>query len=169
VGTLPIDEVYDELRRIAAGYVRREKHQSVQATDLVHQAYLRLAQDPHGRWNDRTHFLALAAIAMRRLLIERARARGAAKRGGDAMRVTFDEALPVAGADDQLDLMALDRALTSLAAHNADHARVVELRYFGGLTIDETAEVMGTSPATVKRHWTIAKAWLLRELEQGTR
>jgi RNA polymerase sigma factor (TIGR02999 family) len=169
VGTLPIDEVYDELRRIAAGYVRREKHQSVQATDLVHQAYLRLAQDPHGRWNDRTHFLALAAIAMRRLLIERARARGAAKRGGDAMRVTFDEALPVAGADDQLDLMALDRALTSLAAHNADHARVVELRYFGGLTIDETAEVMGTSPATVKRHWTIAKAWLLRELEQGAR
>jgi RNA polymerase sigma factor (sigma-70 family) len=85
------------------------------------------------------------------------------------MRVTFDEALPVAGADDQLDLMALDRALTSLAAHNADHARVVELRYFGGLTIDETAEVMGTSPATVKRHWTIAKAWLLRELEQGAR
>jgi RNA polymerase sigma factor (TIGR02999 family) len=169
VGTLPIDEVYDELRRIDAGYVRREKHQSVQATDLVHQAYLRLAQDPHARWNDRTHFLALAAMAMRRLLIERARARGAAKRGGDAMRVTFDEALPVAGADDQLDLMALDRALTSLAAHNADHARVVELRYFGGLTIDETAEVMGTSPATVKRHWTIAKAWLLRELEQGAR
>lgn len=164
MATPPIDEVYDELRRIANGYVRREKHQSVQATELVHEAYMRLAGDPKSRWHDRTHFLALAAISMRRLLVERARARGAAKRGGHDVRVTFNEALPVAGTNQDLDLIALDAALTKLASENADHARVVELRYFGGLTIEETAEAMASSPATVKRHWTIARAWLAREL-----
>lgn len=163
----PIDEVYAELRRLANGYVRREQHQTVQATELVHEAYLRMAQDANGRWNSRTHFVALAAIAMRRLLVERARARGAAKRGGDAVRVTFDEALPVASTTQNLDLIALDAALTRLEALDPAHAKVVELRYFGGLTIDETAEAMTISPATVKRHWTLAKAWLLRELEQG--
>ncbi len=167
MATPPIDEVYAELRRIASGYVRREKHQSVQATELVHEAYLRLAADPHGRWNNRTHFLTFAAISMRRLLIEHARARGAAKRGGDAVRVTFNEALPVAGTDQDLDLIALDAALTKLATQNAEHARLVELRYFGGLTVDETADAMQISPATVKRHWIVAKAWLLRELEPG--
>lgn len=167
VATPPIDEVYDELRRIANGYVRREKHKSVQATELVHEAYMRLAADPKGRWNNRTHFLAIAAISMRRLLVEHARARAAAKRGGDAVRVTFNEALPVVGTDQDLDLIALDRALTKLEAENADHARLVELRYFGGLTVEETAEAMNSSPATVKRHWIVAKAWLLRELEQG--
>ena len=167
MGTPPIEEVYAELRRIANGYVRREKHKSVQATELVHEAYLRLAQDPKGRWNNRTHFLAIAAISMRRLLVERARARGAAKRGGDEVRVTFNEALPVAGTNQDLDLIALEAALTKLAAENADHARVVELRYFGGLTVEETADAMEISPATVKRHWTVARAWLLRELEQG--
>lgn len=163
----PIDEVYAELRRVARGYVRREKHQSVQATELVHEAYLRMANDPSGQWNNRTHFVALAAIAMRRLLVERARARGAAKRGGDAIRVTFDEALPVAGTNQNLDLIALDAALTRLEVLDSGHARIVELRYFGGLTIEETAEAMGSSPATVKRQWALAKAWLLRELEQG--
>ena len=163
----PIDDVYAELRRLARGYVRREKHQSVQATELVHEAYLRMANDAKGRWNNRTHFVALAAIAMRRLLVEHARARGAAKRGGDAVRVTFDEALPVAGTNQDLDLIALDAALTRLASLDASHARVVELRYFGGLTVEETAEAMNISPATVKRYWTLAKAWLLRELEQG--
>ncbi|MBP6717015.1 MAG: sigma-70 family RNA polymerase sigma factor [Acidobacteria bacterium] len=167
MATPPIEDVYAELRRIAAGYVRREKHQSVQATELVHEAYMRMANDANGRWNDRTHFLALAAIAMRRLLIEHARARGAAKRGGDVVRVTFNEALPVAGTNQDLDLIALDSALTRLESLEASHAKVVELRYFGGLTVEETADAMGISPATVKRYWTLAKAWLLRELEQG--
>ncbi len=163
----PIEDVYAELRRLAGGYVRREKHQTVQATELVHEAYLRMANDASGRWNNRTHFVALAAIAMRRLLVERARARGAAKRGGDAVRVTFDEALPVAGTNQNLDLIALDAALTRLESLEPAHARIVELRYFGGLTVEETADAMNISPATVKRHWTLAKAWLLRELEQG--
>jgi RNA polymerase sigma factor (TIGR02999 family) len=137
----------------------------VQATELVHEAYLRMAGDQ--RWQNRTQFVAYAAIAMRRLLVERARARGAAKRGGDAARVTFDEALPVAGTEQNLDLIALDRALTELEALEPAHAKVVELRYFGGLTVEETAEAMHISPATVKRHWTVARAWLLRALEHG--
>jgi RNA polymerase sigma factor (TIGR02999 family) len=169
VAVPPIDDVYAELRRLANGYVRREKHQTVQATELVHEAYMRMANDKQGRWNDRTHFVALAAIAMRRLLVERARARGAAKRGGEAIRVTFDEALPVAGTGQDVDVIALDAALTRLAALDPAHARVVDLRYFGGLTVEETAEAMDISPATVKRYWNLARAWLLRELEQGSR
>jgi RNA polymerase sigma factor (TIGR02999 family) len=165
VGVPPIEDVYAELRRLAAGYVRRERDQSVQATELVHEAWMKMAADPAGRWNNRTHFVALAAIAMRRLLVEHARARHAAKRGGDALRVTFDEALPVAGTNQDLDLIALDRALTRLAAIDADHARVVELRYFGGLTVEETADAMSISAATVKRYWTLARAWLARELQ----
>lgn len=163
--TPPIEAVYAELRRLANGYMRREKHQTVQATELVHEAYMRLAHDANGRWNNRTHFVALAAIAMRRLLVEHARARHAVKRGGEFARVTYDEALPIAGTDQNLDLIALDSALTELEALEPAHAKVVELRYFGGLTVDETAEAMGISPATVKRHWTLAKAWLLRALE----
>lgn len=163
----PIDEVYAELKRLAGGYIRREQHKSVQATELVHEAYLRMGRGAPQRWNSRTHFVAFAAIAMRRLLVERARARHAAKRGGDAIRVTFDEALPVAGTEQNVDLIALDAALTRLDALEPSQARIVELRYFGGLTVEETAEAMAISPATVKRHWTLAKAWLLRELEQG--
>lgn len=163
----PIEEVYAELRRLAGAYVRREKHQSVQATELVHEAYLRMAHDAKGRWNNRTHFVALAAIAMRRLLVERARARATAKRGGDAIRITFDEALPVSGTNQNLDLIALDAALTRLEGLDPSHAKVVELRYFGGLTVEETAAAMQISPATVKRYWTLAKAWLLLELERG--
>ena len=162
-----IGEVYTELRRIAAGYVRLERAQSVQATDLVHEAYLRLAKEKHPRWQNRTHFLAIAAISMRRLLVERARARAAAKRGGGDVRVTLDDRVLVAGSrggPDEIDLIALDRALEHLAKRDAQQARIVELRYFGGLSVEETAEALGISPATVKRHWTMAKAWLLREL-----
>ena len=161
-----IEDVYGELRRIAAGYVRRERANSVQATELVHEAYVRLLKDKKPQWQDRTHFLAIAAIAMRRLLVERARARGAAKRGGDQVRVTLDAALLKAGADpaDPVDIVALDRALASLARLDAEQARIVELRFFGGLSVEETADALSISPATVKRHWTIAKAWLLREL-----
>lgn len=161
-----VEDVYAELRRLANGYVRRERAKSVQATELVHEAYLRLAKDAPSRWESRGHFVAIAAISMRRLLVERARARGASKRGGRRVQVTLDEGL-LAGVDlhHEVDLVALDRALTRLAALDASQARIVELRYFGGLSVEETAEAMDSSPATVKRHWTVAKAWLLRELE----
>jgi RNA polymerase sigma factor (TIGR02999 family) len=163
-----IAETYAELRRLANRYVRRERAASVQATDLVHEAYLRLSKQPHPAWQSRTHFLAIAAISMRRLLVERARARGAAKRGGHEVRVTLDESLLVSDTSaPSLDLVALDRALERLAAIDPPQARIVELRYFGGLSIPETAETLGISEATVKRHWTFARAWLLRELERG--
>jgi len=162
-----IGEVYTELRRLADAYVRRERANSVQATDLVHEAFLRLQKERAPQWRDRTHFLAIAAISMRRLLVERARARGASKRGGGQVQVTLDEKLL---ADDraarELDVIALDSALEQLAAVDPQQARIVELRFFGGLSVEETAEALSISPATVKRHWTIAKAWLLRELDR---
>src|SRR5688500_2659818 len=160
---LPI--VYQELRRLAAGYLRRERAgQTLQPTALVHEAYLRLMKDRPGRWQNRAHFCAIAAHSMRQILIERARARGAAKRGGARQRITLDEGL-VAGGDRSIDLVALDEALERLAALDPEQARLVELRFFGGLTVEETAEAMQISPATVKRHWTIASTWLARELE----
>lgn len=161
-----VADVYAELRRLADGYVRRERFQSVQATDLVHEAYVRLAGSATPEFQDRSHFVAIAAIAMRRLLVERARRRHAAKRGGAPVQVTLDDALlvgqhPAA----HLDLLLLDDALTRLAALDPQQARIVELRYFGGLSIEATAEAIGISPATVKRHWTVARAWLLRQIE----
>jgi RNA polymerase sigma factor (TIGR02999 family) len=160
---LPI--VYQELRRLAASYLRRERPgQTLQPTGLVHEAYLRLMKDRPDRWQNRAHFCAIAAHSMRQILIERARARGAQKRGGAQPRVTLDEAL-VAGGETSVDILALDRALENLAALDPEQARLVELRFFGGLTVEETAEAMSISPATVKRHWAIARAWLARELE----
>jgi RNA polymerase sigma factor (TIGR02999 family) len=160
---LPI--VYQELRRLAASYLRREKPgQTLQPTALVHEAYLRLMKDRPDRWQNRAHFCAIAAHSMRQILIERARARGAQKRGGGRPRVTLDEAL-VAGGERSIDLVALDEALERLAAMDPEQARLVELRFFGGLTVEETAEALDMSPATVKRHWTVARAWLARELE----
>ena len=161
-----IEQTYAELHRIAAHYLRREAHQSVQATELINEAYLRLVKDAPRRFENRPHFVAIAAIAMRRLLVERARARGAAKRGGVAhVQVTLDDALLAGGGEDrQIDILALDAALDNLARHDARIARVVELRYFGGLSVEEAAEALEISPATVKRHWTFAKAWLLRAL-----
>jgi RNA polymerase sigma factor (TIGR02999 family) len=156
--------VYDELRRLAASYLRRERPgQTLQATALVHDAYLRLLQDSQLSWQNRAHFFGIAARSMRQILIERARARHAAKRGGDRVRVTFDPGLIVT-VREPIDVEALDDALTRLAALDPDLARVVEVRFFGGLSIDETAEAMGISPATVKRRWTLAKAWLARDL-----
>jgi len=159
---LPI--VYQELRRLAAAYLRRERPgQTLQPTALVHEAYLRLMKDRPDRWQNRAHFCAIAAHSMRQILIEKARARGAAKRGGARPRVTLDEGL--VGTDERsIDLVALDEALERLAAIDAEQARLVELRFFGGLTVEETAEALGISPATVKRHWTVARAWLAREL-----
>jgi RNA polymerase sigma factor (TIGR02999 family) len=162
-----VDEVYAELRQIAARYMRREHARSVEATELVHEAYVRMAQGRPVAFENRGHFVALAAIAMRRLLVERARRRHAAKRGGKQLQVTLNDALLVdEGLRDGVDLVALDLALGRLADLDPGQARIVELRFFGGLSIEETAEAMALSPATVKRHWTLARAWLLRELER---
>ena len=158
--------VYAELRRLAAHYLRGERPgQTLQPTALVHEAYLKLQKDRPERWQNRAHFCAIAAHAMRQILIERARARDALKRGGGAPRVTFDEGLAAPADERGFDMVALDAALERLATLDAGQARIVELRFFGGLSIEETAEAMNISPATVKRHWALARAWLARELE----
>jgi RNA polymerase sigma factor (TIGR02999 family) len=170
IGAL-VEGLYPELHRLAAGYMRRERPgQTIQATALVHDVYLRLVGERNVSWQNRAHFCAIAANAMRQILVERARARHAAKRGGGVARVTLLEeragAAPDAGLD--VDVLALHDALDRLAAVDPDRARLVELRYFGGLTIEESAEALGWSPATVKRAWALARAWLSRELT-GTR
>lgn len=167
--------VYDELRRIAAGYVRGERPgQTIQATALVNEAFVRMAGERARHFNGRTHFLAIAALSMRQILVQRARARNAIKRGGGPQRVTLDDANAAnveaafrrpEPAPGDIDVLALDQALSRLAALDAELARVVELRYFGGLSVEEVAEVMGTSPATVKRQWALARSWLKRSLE----
>jgi RNA polymerase sigma-70 factor, ECF subfamily len=158
--------VYDELRRLAASYMRRERPgQTLQATALVHEAYVRLIRPGAQPWTGRTHFLAIAALSMRQVLVDRARRRGAAKRGGADQRITLDDTiLPAPTPDAGIDLVALDAALTRLAALDPRQARIVELRYFGGLTVEETAAAVNLSPATVKRHWTLARAFLKRAL-----
>jgi RNA polymerase sigma factor (TIGR02999 family) len=156
--------VYAELRRIAGREMRHEKPgRTLQTTALVHEAYLRLLKDASLSFESRAHFLGIAARAMREILIERARARAARKRGGAAVRVTLDDALAPEPAP-SIDVLALDEALRRLASLDGRHARVVELRYFGGLSVEETAAAMDLSPATVKRAWTLARAWLYREL-----
>lgn len=159
--------VYDELRRLAASYLRHERPgYTLQATALVHEAYVRLIGEQSHNWQDRTHFLAIAALSMRQILVQRARARNAAKRGGDPIRIELDDhLLPVSSAEhEEIDLVALDTALDKLAALDQRQAKVVELRYFGGLSVEEVAATLDISPATVKRDWTIARAWLKREL-----
>ena len=156
--------VYDELRRLAARYVSRERPgQTLQATALVNEAFVRISAERSREFQNRTHFLAIAALSMRQILVHRARARAAAKRGGAPQRVTLGDA-HLGSAQPDVDVLALDEALQRLAALDPEQARIVELRYFGGLTVEETAEVMGTSPATVKRHWAMARAWLKRAL-----
>lgn len=163
--------VYGELRRVAGAYMRRERPgQTLQPTALVHEAYLRLVRDRHVRWENRAHFCAIAANAMREILVERARRRRALRHGGGYRRTTLDDRL-VASQARAIDVQALDEALERLAAVDPARARIVVLRFFGGLTVEEVAEVLGVSPATVKRGWTLAKAWLRRELygEPGRR
>jgi RNA polymerase sigma-70 factor, ECF subfamily len=156
--------VYAELRRVAGAYVRRERQgQTLQATGLVHEAYLRLMRDRNVQWQNRAHFCAIAANAMRQILVERARARNAIKRGGAWARMTLNEGT-AAAPEAAVDVEVLDQALARLAERDPDQARLVELRYFGGLTIEETADVLGVSPATVKRSWMVARAWLKKEL-----
>lgn len=161
--------VYDELRRLADRYIHRERPgQTLQATALVHEAYVRLVNERARTFQNRAHFMAIAALSMRQILVQRARARHAAKRGGAPERVTLDDQVladVAPGGPEAIDLVALDAALTGLAAIDPAAAKVVECRYFGGLTIEETADVIGASPATVKRHWTMARAWLKHKLE----
>ena len=156
--------VEEELRRLARAYMRRERPgHTLQTTALVNEAFLRLTDARRVRWQDRAHFLGISARLMRRVLVDHARSRAYRKRGGGAKRVTLDERL-VGSPEPGLDLVALDRALTALAAVDARKGRVIELRYFGGFSVEETAEVLGVSSDTVKRDWRLAKLWLLREL-----
>jgi RNA polymerase sigma-70 factor (ECF subfamily) len=160
--------VYNELRRLAAAYMRRERPgQTLQATALVHEAFLRLA-GAGTPWHDERHFVGIAARSMRQILVERARARGAQKRWAALDRVTMSAALAVA-ADPESVLPSLDDALTRLEAIDPEQARIVELRYFVGLSIEETAAALDMSPATLKRRWALARAWLFRDLSNETR
>jgi RNA polymerase sigma factor (TIGR02999 family) len=159
--------VYDELRRQAHRCLRRERAgHTLQTTDLIHEAYLKLAGQAEVQWQNRTHFFALSAQLMRHILVDYARAKHRAKRGGEALRLSISKALQVAADEPDVDLLALDEALTRLAAFDEQQSRVVELRYFSGLDIEETAAALGVSSATVKRDWTTAKAWLGRELKR---
>ena len=155
--------LYGELRRLAARYMRRERPgQTLQPTALVHEMYLRLA-DAGTPWHDERHFVGIAARSMRQILVDRARERGAQKRWAGLNRVSLTESLALA-ADPEIMLPALDEALTRLEQIDAEQARIVELRFFAGLSIAEAAEALGMSPATLKRRWTLARAWLFREL-----
>ena len=160
--------VYRELKKIAEAYLRRERSEhTLQPTALAHEAYLKLIDQQRVRWQNRAHFYGIAAQAMRRILVDHARARHAEKRGGEGVIVSLDEAVDVS--DQQTgQLLALDEALRALAAFAPQKSRVVELRYFGGLTLEETAEVLGVSRATVIREWRLAKAWLYGELNKGS-
>ena len=156
--------IYDELRRQAAHYLRQERPgHTLQTTALIHEAYVRLVDQRNVQWQNRAHFFGIAAQMMRRILVDHARTKKRAKRGGSDIKVSLDDAaVAVKGQD--LDVVAVDEALNRLAKIDEQQSRVVELRFFRGLTVEETAEVMGISPATVKRDWSMAKAWLHREL-----
>lgn len=154
--------VYSELKRLASYYLGRERvGHTLQTTALVHEAYMRLVDQQHVDWKNRAHFLGLAAEMMRRILVNYARDRAAAKRGGGAKRISLSM-VDEAGEQPDIDLIALDQALTKLAALDARKSRIVELKFFGGMTTEETAEVMEISGATVEREWMVARAWLYR-------
>ena len=159
--------IYDELRRLARNYLRRERpDHSLQATALVHEAYMRLAGQDQAAWRNREHFLGVAAQMMRRVLVDHARGRGRAKRGADRRKISLS-GLDRLAATAAVDFSALDAALTALEALDAQKGRVVELRYFGGLSIQETARVLKISTSTVERDWRFARAFLQQELEAG--
>jgi RNA polymerase sigma factor (TIGR02999 family) len=157
--------VYTEIRKLARSYLRRERpDHTLQATALVHEAYMRLVDQREVAWQNRAHFFGIAAQIMRRILVDHARMQKAEKRGSGEIPIVLDEKLDVP--DQQLDFVALDDALKALGELDPRQARLVELRYFGGLNIEETAEVMNISPATVKREWAGARTWLRRELSR---
>ncbi len=158
--------VYDELRRLAAGYMRFEAPgHTLQATALVHEAYMKLIQQREVTWKSRAHFFGIAAQMIRRILVDHIRATRAQKRGSGFAALSLDEALGVSEKK-SWEIIALDDALKTLAHVDPQQARIVELRFFAGLSIEETAEIVGVSPATVKRDWVVAKAWLFRELSR---
>jgi RNA polymerase sigma factor (TIGR02999 family) len=161
--------VYRDLHRLAERYLRFESPgHTLQSTALVHEAYLRLIDQRHTRWQNRAHFFGISAQIIRRILVDHARARKAGKRGGYDARVQIEESVVAAPEQQNLDLVVLDDCLNALARIDPQQARVVELRYFAGLTVEETAEVMQISPTTVKREWRLAKAWLHREIAKST-
>jgi RNA polymerase sigma factor (TIGR02999 family) len=156
--------VYSELRRLAHRQLQRERrNHTLQTGELVHETYLKLVDSSRVQWQNRAHFLAVAAQAMRRILVDAARARQSLKRGGEHTRVPLDPELTIVGAP-SVDLIALDDALNTLAVADQRRSRVVELRFFGGLSVEETGEVLDVSPETVMRDWKVAKAWLLKKL-----
>ena len=156
--------VYQELRTQASRYLRRERPgHTLQTTALIHEAYLKLVDQKNVHWQNRAHFFGIAAQLMRRILVDHARSKKRVKRGGSDIRVSFNEA-NVLGQTQNLDIVALDEALERLAEIDEQQSRIVELRFFSGLTVEETAEVLSISPATVKRDWSMAKAWLHREI-----
>jgi RNA polymerase sigma-70 factor (ECF subfamily) len=156
--------LYSELRRLARYYLEQERpNHTLQATALVHEAYLRLVEQRGVRWQSRTQVMSIAAQMMRRILLDYSRSHESVKRGGNVNRVFLEEASLVSK-ELAADVIVLDEALNRLAEVDSQHARVVELRFFGGLSIEETAEVLDVSPATVKRNWNVAKAWLARDL-----
>jgi RNA polymerase sigma-70 factor (ECF subfamily) len=161
-----IPVVYDELRRQAARYLRGERPgHTLQTTALIHEAYLRLIKQHNVEWKDRAHFYAIAARLMRQILVDHARKRQAAKRGGSDIKVPLEEEMAISP-ERSVDLVALDEALTRLAGIDPQQSRIVEMRYFSGLSTEETAEVMGVSSRTVKRDWNVAKAWLRQEISK---
>ncbi len=163
-----IPAVYTELRRQAARHLRRERAgHTLQTTDLIHEAYLRLIDQKNVRWQNRAHFFAVAAESMRRILVDHARRRHRAKRGGSGIVLPLDEGLLMAAEKSEVDLLALDEALTRLAAIDVRQSQIVELRFFSGLSIEETAAVLGVSLTTVKDDLNMAKAWLRREIGGG--
>ena len=159
--------VYNELRKLAASHLRRElSDHTLQPTALVHELYLRLADQKNVQWQDKTHFFGVAAQLMRRILVDHARSHMADKRGSGLPKVALNEAIAMSR-ERPAELLALDESLTQLASTDPQQGRIVELRVFGGLTIEQTAEILGISPATVKRDWNLAKAWLLREIHKA--
>jgi RNA polymerase sigma factor (TIGR02999 family) len=160
--------VYQELHRMAQRYMAREREgHTLQTTALINEVYLRLVKVKEVEWQDRAHFFAVSAQLMRRILTDFARSRGYQKRGGGAMAVSIDEVC-VASAEPEVDLVALEQALSRLAETDERKSKVVELRFFGGLTVEETAEVLKISGETVMRDWSVARAWLLRELDRNS-
>jgi len=165
---LPV--VYDELRRLARRCMAGQRENPVvQSTALVHEAYLRLVDQTSVRWDNRVHFFAVAAQLMRRILVDHVRMQRAKKRGGDCVTLVLDESLAASGKERELDLMALDQALERLAVLDERQYRLVELRFFAGLSIDETSAALGISAATVKREWATARLWLLRDMNRSAR
>jgi RNA polymerase sigma factor (TIGR02999 family) len=160
--------ISDELRRVARHYMRREREgHTLQATALVNEVWIRLVDSAGATWHDRAHFFAAAARTMRRILVDSARARRSVKRGGPLPPLNLDDVAQVGSTQDQ-EIVALDDALNLLARLDPRKVQMIELRYFGGLSVEETAEVLNVSPRSVKRDWTLAKSWLSRELRRGT-